>query len=52
MTTPPPPPEFVTPSKTEADVDLDPGDLSKPMTQKRKRRSTNNRLKTTINIHT
>ena len=34
MTTPAPPPEFVTPSKTEADVDLDPGDLSKPMTQK------------------
>lgn len=33
MTTPPVAPDFATPRKDEPDVDLDPGDLSKPMTQ-------------------
>ena len=33
MTTPPSAPDFATPRKSEPDVDLDPGDLSKPMTK-------------------
>ena len=33
MTTPPSTPDFATPRKSEPDVDLDPGDLSKPMTK-------------------
>ena len=36
MTTPPDPPIFASPRKSEPDVDLDPGDLSKPMTKEEK----------------
>lgn len=36
MTTPPSAPDFATPRKSEPDVDLDPGDLSKPMTKEEK----------------
>ena len=36
MITPPDPPIFASPRKSEPDVDLDPGDLSKPMTKEEK----------------